>query len=201
MGVLCYNLTMRGSKLTWEATVLILVGVGIGVGYFILFSTPKKSAITTPIQQTSMSSFNISSQAFVMNGNIPALFTCDGKDISPELTFSAIPAGTQSLALIMHDPDAPRGVWTHWIAWNMPSTTTGIKENSAPPGVEGKNSGGKIGYGGPCPPDREHRYFFTLYALNSTLSLPQDSTKEELVRALTPHIIAKAELMGRYNRK
>lgn len=150
-------------------------------------------------------SLTITSPAFEMNGLIPAHFTCDGKNISPELIFSNVPAGTQSLALTMEDPDVPHsiradGMWNHWVVWNMSSTTRGIKEGETPQGTIGVNTNGKIAYGGPCPPDREHRYIFTLYTLDEMLSLPQGSTKEELLKALAPHLIKKVQLIGHYNR-
>lgn len=148
---------------------------------------------------------SITSTAFSANGTIPARFTCDGKNISPELIFGNVPVGTQSLALTLEDPDVPRtvradGMWNHWVVWNMPPATTRIAEGAVPPGIVGKGTNGKASYLGPCPPDREHRYFFTLYALDSTLSLPQGATKEELLKALAPHLIEKATLIGRYNR-
>lgn len=150
-------------------------------------------------------SLTIISPAFKMNGMIPSRFTCDGKNISPELIFSNIPIGTRSLALTMEDPDVPKnvradGMWNHWIVWNIPPETTRIEEGFIPPGVVGINTNGNIAYGGPCPPDREHRYVFTLYALDALLSLPQGSTKEELLQELHPHIIEQTQLVGRYNR-
>lgn len=147
----------------------------------------------------------ITSPVFAPNGIIPTLFTCDGENISPELNFSNIPAGTHSLALTMEDPDVPHsvradGMWNHWVVWNMPSTTTRLEEGGVPTGMTGTNTSGKVAYAGPCPPDREHRYIFTLYALDTMFTLQSGSTKEELLQALSPHIIEKAILIGRYNR-
>ncbi|HAS84732.1 MAG TPA: YbhB/YbcL family Raf kinase inhibitor-like protein [Candidatus Yonathbacteria bacterium] len=147
----------------------------------------------------------ISSPAFKMNGLIPAIFTCDGRNISPKLIFSNIPVGTQSLSLTMEDPDVPKnirtdGMWNHWVVWNIPPETIQIEEGKIPPGVIGAGTNKKASYLGPCPPDREHRYIFTLYALDSVLSLSPGSTKEELLHALAPHIIEKAVLIGTYNR-
>lgn len=152
------------------------------------------------IQKQSSMSLTISSPSFSQNGTIPVRFTCDGKNISPELNFKNIPTRTQSLALTMEDPDAPRGVWNHWIIWNMSKDTAGIKEGELPAGTIGIGTSGKASYEGPCPPDREHRYIFTLYALDSILSLPKNSTKEELIQSLNSHIIEQAQLLGRYNR-
>lgn len=154
---------------------------------------------------TTTMALTITSPAFMTNGTIPSLYTCDGENISPELDFANIPSGTQSLALTMEDPDVPTsirpdGMWNHWVIWNIPPTTIHINENDTPPGVAGRNTGGKAAYGGPCPPDREHRYFFTLYALNTMLNLPQGATKEELLSAAGGHVIEKSVLVGRYNR-
>lgn len=167
------------------------------------YAEEKKGTPLKPIQQTMP--LSIKSTAFSANDMIPARFTCDGKNISPELIFGNIPEGTQSLALTLEDPDVPRtvrtdGMWDHWVVWNMSPTTTRIAEGAVPSGIIGKGTNGKASYLGPCPPDREHRYFFTLYALDATLSLPQSATKEELLKALAPHLIEKATLIGRYNR-
>lgn len=143
----------------------------------------------------------ISSSAFGSGQLIPDKFTCDGQDASPPLEFSDIPAAAQTLALIMDDPDAPMGTWDHWILWNIDPKTTRIAEGKPPQGVVGKNSWGKNAWGGPCPPDREHRYFFRLYALDAKLDLPPSSVKGDVQKAMRNHIIAEAELMGRYDRK
>lgn len=148
----------------------------------------------------------IESSAFEHNQSIPSKYTCDGENINPPLSFSDVPANTKSLALIMDDPDVPRtirpdGMWDHWLIWNMPPETTVINENSTLPGVVGKNTGGQFGYQGPCPPDREHRYFFKLYALDAMLNLNPQSTKQDLERAMEGHILEKVELIGLYNRQ
>ncbi len=136
---------------------------------------------------------------------IPSKFSCDGDNVNPPLTFSDIPAGTKSLALIMEDPDVPKylkpdGIFDHWVVWNMSPTSKGIAEKSEPDGVVGQNGRGGLQYTGPCPPDREHRYFFYLYALDTQLSIPKTSNKSDLLKAMERHIIEKAELMGRYER-
>lgn len=147
----------------------------------------------------------LTSLAFEMNGVIPSRFTCEGKNISPDLIFSNIPKNTQSLALIMEDPDVPHsirqdGVWDHWIVWNMPPETPGIDEGGIAPGISGLNSRGNTSYGGPCPPDKEHRYIFTLYALNTLLPLKAGATKAELLKSASSHIIEQAQLIGRYKK-
>lgn len=145
----------------------------------------------------------IKSPAFDMNGLIPKKYTCDGRDVSLPLKLEGIPPGTKSLALVMDDPDAPVGTWDHWILFNIPSTVTELVEDikNLPPGTgEGKNSWNKTGYGGPCPPDREHRYFFKLYALDTLLGLKNGVFKKELEAAMKGHVLGQAELVGRYDR-
>lgn len=147
----------------------------------------------------------IKSSAFENNSSMPSKYTCDGEEVNPPLSFLDIPKNTKSLVLIMDDPDVPKnlrpdGMWDHWVVWNMPPSTTSIPENSMPPGIVGKNTGGENGYQGPCPPDREHRYFFKLYALDSKLDLSENATKADLESAMQGYILDKAELIGLYNR-
>ena len=144
----------------------------------------------------------IVSPVFANNEEIPAKYTCDGEGINPPLKFEKIPKGTQSLALIVDDPDAPMGTWVHWTVWNISSQIREIGEGNVPEGaIEGVTSFGKPGYGGPCPPSGTHRYFFKLYALDSKLSLDQTANKNDLEKAIDRHILAKAELIGLYSRK
>ena len=145
------------------------------------------------------STMEITSNEFDNKGEIPSLYTCDGEDINPPLNISGIPEGTKSLALIMDDPDAPVGTWTHWIVWNISPTTNLIKEDSIP-GIQGKNGWNKNKYGGPCPPSGTHRYFFKLYALDTELELKDKADSEDLQAAIQEHIIGEAELIGRYRR-
>lgn len=130
---------------------------------------------------------------------MPSEFTCDGADRIPPLEISDVPAGAKSLALVMDDPDAPMGVWDHWVVWNIPADTKRI--DSQPKGVAGKNSWGRLDYGGPCPPSGTHRYFFKLYALDTMLDLPAGSNKQSLMQAMKGHIVAEAVLMGTYKRQ
>lgn len=147
-------------------------------------------------------SFELTSPAFDSGQPIPVRYTCDGEDISPPLHWSDPPQGTQSFTLIVDDPDAPVGVWDHWIIFNLPGDLEGLPENAAPPAAsrDGQNSWGRTGYGGPCPPGGTHRYFFKLYALDTDLSLSAGATKAQLLKAMAGHILAQAELMGRYSR-
>jgi Raf kinase inhibitor-like YbhB/YbcL family protein len=138
------------------------------------------------------------STVFSHNGHIPPQYTCEGKNINPPLKVENIPDRTKTLALIVEDPDAPRGVFDHWIMWNI-SPNEAIAENSNP-GINGTNSFGKTGYGGPCPPSGEHRYFFRVFALDDELDLSAGSGKDELLNAMKGHIIASAELMGVYQK-
>lgn len=144
------------------------------------------------------------SPSFEDNSAIPKKFTCDGGGINPELRIENVPAEAESLALVLHDPDAPLpGGFTHWVLWNISPATTLIKEESTPPGaMEGMNSR-SAGYVGPCPPPGHgiHHYGFSLYALDTTLDLPVASGKAELVKAMKGHIIETAELTGLYERK
>lgn len=145
-----------------------------------------------------------SSSAFGYGQPIPAVYTCKGRDISPPLQWSDLPAGTKSLALIMDDPDAPMGTWVHWVIYNIPPTRNGLEEaipaqeRLADGSLQGKNSWRRIGYGGPCPPSGTHRYYFRLYALDSTLSLAPGASKEQVLAAMQGHILAQAEWMGTF---
>jgi Raf kinase inhibitor-like YbhB/YbcL family protein len=145
--------------------------------------------------------FSLYSNAFENQTAIPAMYTCDGKNISPALTWQGIPEGTKSFALIVDDPDAPSKVWVHWILFNIPPTITELKEGSATTNVKrGTTDFNNMNYGGPCPPAGTHHYRFTLYALNSMIELPQGTTKEQLLVAMQGHIIGTAELIGTYTR-
>ena len=142
----------------------------------------------------------LSSNAFLEGQHIPEKYTCHGQNINPQLEIGNIPEGTQSLALILEDPDAPNGTFTHWLIWDLPVLHT-IMENEAP-GTQGCNDFGENKYGGPCPPKDHgaHRYYFRLYALSQKLNLPEGASKEALLKAIEPVKLAKAELMGKYNR-
>ncbi len=141
----------------------------------------------------------LASPAFAHGESIPVKYTCQGDNISPPLTISDVPASAQSLALIMDDPDAPGAEpFVHWLSWNIDPDAPGIEEGSEPNGVLGTTSYQTRGYGSPCPPDREHRYFFKLYALDTELDLAEGATKQQLLDAMKGHVIDQAELMGRY---
>ena len=144
----------------------------------------------------------LESLAFKYNQMIPSKYTCEGEDINPSLKISGVPKNAKTLVLIMDDPDAPMGTWVHWLVWNMSPQTTEILENSVPDqSSEGTTSWGRSGYGGPCPPSGTHRYFFKLYALDTELSLPPQTDKVGLEKAMTSHILDKTELIGLYKKQ
>ncbi len=140
----------------------------------------------------------ITSPDFRNNEMIPKKFTCDGEDASPVLVIEGIPAQAKSLALIVDDPDAPKGTWVHWVVYDMPPA--GRIEQNGVPGKQGTNDFGKRKYGGPCPPSGTHRYFFKLFALDAMLGLKEGLSKKELEHSLQGHILEKAELVGLYKR-
>lgn len=152
--------------------------------------------------------FEMKTDAFQSNEMIPARYTCDAEDLSPALYWQNYPAGTKSFALISDDPDAPVGTWVHWVVYNIPVTVSQLEEGLGNQTTisDGTKQGitdfGRPGYGGPCPPPgKPHRYYFKLYALDTLLALPEHQTKSTLLQAMQGHILAEAELIGRYQRK
>ncbi|HTO99601.1 MAG TPA: YbhB/YbcL family Raf kinase inhibitor-like protein [Myxococcales bacterium] len=150
----------------------------------------------------------IRSPAFAPQGEIPVLHTCEGNDVAPALEFGGVPQGAKSLALVVHDPDAPdpaapRMDWVHWVLYDLPPQCKGLPQGGAlPEGArQGLNDWKKTGYGGPCPPIGRHRYFFVLHALDAVLGDLGNPTRQKLERALAGHLLAKAELMGTYEKK
>ena len=177
----------------WLKVLLILI----------LFSGENKIVFS---QSKGVKIMEITSSAFQNEGMVPTKYTCDGEDISPPLSWSDLPESTQSLALISDDPDAPMGTWVHWVIYNIPPSEKGFHENIS---KEKKLSNGslqgitdfkRVGYGGPCPPGGTHRYYFKLYALNTKLNLEAGATKKQLLQAIEGHVLAQAELMGKYKR-
>ena len=148
----------------------------------------------------------ITSSSFVHEDMIPAKYTCDGQNISPPLAWSGAPKETKSFALICDDPDAPAGTWVHWVIFDIPSNINFLPEKVAKQeeiaglGKNGKNSSRRYGYDGPCPPSGTHRYYFKLYALDKMLNLKAGLSKEELLSAMKNHVLAEAQIMGRYKR-
>lgn len=150
----------------------------------------------------------LTSLAFILNGAIPAKYTCEGADISPPLAWSGLPPATKSLVLIVDDPDAPdpaapQRTWVHWVLYNLPATATGLAEavKTLPPGtLEGRNDWNRVGYGGPCPPIGRHRYFHKLYALDVLLPDLHQPSKAKLEAAMKGHVLAQASLIGTYQK-
>jgi Raf kinase inhibitor-like YbhB/YbcL family protein len=148
----------------------------------------------------------IKSSVFKEGTLIPSRYTCDDIDVSPPLEWSHYPAGTKTFALICDDPDAPMGTYVHWVIFNIPGHITSLSENI--PGtdhlsngaLQGRNDFGRSGYGGPCPPSGTHRYYFKLYAVNREIDSRQGMTKNELLKAIEGHVLAEAQIMGRYKR-
>jgi Raf kinase inhibitor-like YbhB/YbcL family protein len=149
-------------------------------------------------------SFKLTSDAFANGQSIPSKYSCIGKNISPDLAWTDPPAGTQSFALIVDDPDAPMGTWVHWVLFNIPASTRSLDEGMSITGsstiLAGKNSSSHLSYDGPCPPSGTHRYFFKLYALDTTLSLKAGAGKGQVLDAMKGHILAQTELMGTFSK-
>jgi len=174
---------------------------------FVLSASPLLSERLFSQEKGGTMSLQISSTAFSAGEAISKKFTCDGPDVSPQLKWNDPSANTQTFALIMDDPDAPAGTWVHWVLYDLPANTRELPEGVAKQDQlssgarQGRNDFGKIGYGGPCPPPgKAHRYFFKLYALDAKLGLRAGATKTDVERAMKGHILAQAELIGKYGR-
>jgi Raf kinase inhibitor-like YbhB/YbcL family protein len=162
---------------------------------------PRQQEVTdTMSTTTAVADVTVTSPAFITGGEIPKQYGCAGESLSPPLSFAGVPAGTKSLALIMTDPDAPGGLFTHWVVWNIPPDKASIAEGRSPGGSEGKNSFGKRGYGAPCPPTGSHRYIFDVYALDTTLDLAPGAGREDVENAMRGHVLAKGQTLGTYRK-
>jgi Raf kinase inhibitor-like YbhB/YbcL family protein len=152
--------------------------------------------------EAAMEGLQLSSPAFAQGKPIPAEYAKDGRNVSPPLKVDGVPAGAKSLALIVDDPDAPMGTWVHWVVWNLPPDAGPIPAGSLPEGaVEGRNSWKRNEYGGPAPPSGTHRYFFRLFALDTTLKLAPSAGARELRHAIEGHVLGTAELVGTYSKR
>jgi hypothetical protein len=158
-----------------------------------------------------MNTIRLQSPAFADGGAIPKLYTCDGTDVSPPLEWSGVPDSARSVALVVEDPDAPRGTWTHWVLFDIPPDVVKLPEGLptqdrvelGPDGkvaTQGKNDFGRVGYGGPCPPGGTHHYVFRIYALDVQPSLGPGTTREQLLRSIESHVLAEGRLTGLYSR-
>lgn len=169
---------------------------------------PQSRSPEAPAKQSpdSTSQFSITSGAFKEGQPIPRQYTCDGVNVSPPIEWTGVPKAAKTVAIIVDDPDAPSGTWTHWVLYNLPADNVGFVENVPADetlkagGFQGKNDFGKIGYGGPCPPSGTHRYFFKIYAVDEELPLKGGVTKADLEKALAGHTLAQGQLMGTYQR-
>jgi Raf kinase inhibitor-like YbhB/YbcL family protein len=163
-------------------------------------------SVTNKTKQEKTMELKITSTAFEDGDMIPKNYTCDGDNVSPELSWSGAPAETKSFSIICDDPDAPVRIWVHWVVYNIPGNSKGIAEavstdkklNNGT--LQGLNDFGMTGYGGPCPPRGTHRYFFKVYALDTALTIQEDVTKDVLLASMEGHVLAEGELMGRYSR-
>ena len=178
--------------------VAVIVILGLGLWYFGVQSPAPAAPVNAAMR--------ITSRDFVNGGLIPVQYTCDGSSTSPQLSFEGVPRDAKSLALLMFDPDVPKtlipgGFYDHWVVFNIPPTTAWVDASGTLPGVYGANGSGKPTYAGPCPPDREHRYFFDLYALDEMLGLKRGASKGDVLNAMQGHILSQAELIGRFNRQ
>ena len=191
----------------------ILLIILLLIGAVLIQRSFRRSSMLSVYQRTNIAKtvkimeMKILSSAFAHQRSIPVKYTCDGEKINPPLEITGVPENAKSLALIMDDPDVPKdlrpdGMYVHWILWNIDPKTESITEHSVPAGaVEGVTTAGNPGYRGPCPPDREHRYFFKLYALDTILVMDSSADKVALENAMQGHIVAQAELVGVYDRK
>jgi len=181
-----------------RGTVAFLVALACGGPTSADEPAPAPSATA----DTPAAALTVTSPAFEAGATIPGKHTCEGEDVSPALVWGDPPEGTKSFALLCDDPDAPVGNWSHWVLWNVEPTARGLEEGSTA-GVSGQSDFRRPGYGGPCPPEGHgpHRYFFEVYALDSTLDLPESTKKKQLEKAMEGHVLAKGELMGRYERR
>ena len=187
--------------------VVLAILAAVGVGGIIMLkksSTNQLSSgqiLPSPGVTQGENKMKLTSSAFENNQFIPAKYTCDGQNINPSLSINDVPEGTQSLVLIVDDPDSPSGTFTHWLIWNISPQTAEITEGNIPSeAAQGKNDFGKVGFGGPCPSSGTHHYQFKLYALDTTLDLASSVTKSDIEKAMQGHILDQTLLNGLYKR-
>ncbi len=162
----------------------------------------QRSRQTSRLELPDKKTMELSSPVFTNNGPIPQRFTCDGENINPPLAISQVTEGAEALVLLVDDPDAPMGVWDHWVVWNIDPRTETIAENSLPAGaVQGTNSSNSRKYIGPCPPSGTHHYHFKLYALDTDLDLDPSSRKSDVEAAMKGHVLDWTDLIGTYLRQ
>ncbi len=148
-----------------------------------------------------MQELKVTSAAFEEGEMIPKRYTCDGKDINPPITIKGVPEEAETLLLIVDDPDAPMGTWTHWVVWNIPAEPEVFIPEDTIPGIRGENDFDRVGYGGPCPPDGIHRYFFRAYAVSKQIPFPEGKPRQDIEEWMRDYLVAKGELMGKYKKR
>ncbi|OFX16913.1 MAG: phosphatidylethanolamine-binding protein [Armatimonadetes bacterium RBG_16_58_9] len=191
-----------------EAVKMNRVGALLGAIALVLCSCrSENTAISQPKGEYKKMQIKVTSSAFSEGQMIPPKYTCDGANVSPPLAWDGIPTNALTIALISDDPDAPAKTWVHWVLYNLPANVKELPENVKPEkklangALQGTNDSGKIGYSGPCPPSGTHRYYFKIYALDKRLDLQPGATKPQLLEAMTSHILAEGQLMGKYRRR
>ena len=190
-----------------KVILFIIVMLVIIASFVVALSNPRDSVDDNGNQDIInnqdklMDTLKLTSSAFGNNGKIPERYTCDGEGVSPKLEIEGVDENAKSLVLIMDDPDAPSGTWDHWVKFNISTSTKEIKEATEPEGVSGVGTSGNRDYLPPCPPDREHRYFFKLFSLDTELELGEGATKKEVEKAMKGHVLQQTELIGLYERK
>jgi Raf kinase inhibitor-like YbhB/YbcL family protein len=190
---------MRARRFHAQAAAVLAIAAFAGC------SRGEEVAMSSPATVSGQTSLALSSPAFAANGTLPVQYTCDGDEVSPPLRWSGVPAGTNSLALVVDDPDAPRGTWVHWVLYDLPPSADGLPEGASaqpPSGArDGLNDWRRPGYGGACPPSGRHRYVHTLYALDMVLPDLGSPDKAQLVKAMQGHILAQSQLVATYARQ
>jgi Raf kinase inhibitor-like YbhB/YbcL family protein len=190
-------MSKTAGRFRWRIILSVILLLAGGFWYAVVRTRPASVISNANLPRM----ITITSPAFSGNGNIPAKYTCDGDDVNPPLKISGLPYGTQSLILIVDDPDAPSGLWTHWVVFNIPATETTIAENSLPAGAgQALNDSGAAAWGGPCPPRGTHRYFFRIFALDRMLGRANGVHRSEIEKAMEGHVLDSGELVGVYER-
>lgn len=181
------------------ATFVIFVAIGVSMWH----RTPSLPHVgpSLAVSSTTSMPLKITSSAFEDQKPIPSEYTCDGKGLNPPLSITGVPKEAQSLVLLLEDPDAPVGIFDHWVTFNIPASDFELSEGLEPSGTHGKGTTGNLTYMGPCPPSGVHRYLFTLYALDTRLPLSEGATKLDVVNAMNGHVLEQAQLIGTYESK
>ena len=194
------NAPLTPGRGAFQLLALLVVAAFFAPISFAQETSPAATASTTQ-SPSPAPKITVISSAFQSEGKIAEQYTCAGANVNPPLLFRGVPPGTKSLALIMDDPDASGGLFTHWLVWNIDPATTQIGEKSIPKGAaQGTNDFGNVRYGGPCPPSGTHRYYFRVFALDQMLELKSGSKRSELEKAFAGHVLARGELMAQYSR-